>query len=94
MKRREFLVTTGAAAASLTVLPRLAFAEAGRIDWYTSSDQNVLDFWTNFVKPPFEAANPGVTLNWDSAAMRFTNSDDANRMLKRTYRDGWAVEGL
>ena len=63
MKRREFLVTTGAAAASLTVLPRLAFAEAGRIDWYTSSDQNVIDFWTNFVKPPFEAANPGITIN-------------------------------
>jgi putative spermidine/putrescine transport system substrate-binding protein len=62
MKRREFLVTTGAAA-GLAVLPRLAHAEAGRIDWYTSSDQNVLDFWTNFVKPPFEAANPGVTLN-------------------------------
>jgi putative spermidine/putrescine transport system substrate-binding protein len=63
MKRREFLVTTGAAAAGLAILPRLAHAEAGRIDWYTSSDQNVLDFWTNFVKPPFEAANPGVTLN-------------------------------
>ena len=23
----------------------------------------MLDFWTNFVKPPFEAANPGITLN-------------------------------
>ena len=63
MKRREFLITTGAAAAGLGILPRLAHAEAGRIDWYTSSDQNVLDFWTNFVKPPFEAANPGITLN-------------------------------
>ena len=63
MKRREFLMTTGAAAAGLVILPRLAHAEAGRIDWYTSSDQNVLDFWTNFVKGPFEAANPGVTLN-------------------------------
>ena len=63
MKRREFLMTTGAAAAGLVLLPRLAHAEAGRIDWYTSSDQNVLDFWTNIVKPTFEAANPGVTLN-------------------------------
>ena len=63
MKRREFLMTTGAAAAGLVILPRLAHAEAGRIDWYTSSDQNVLDFWTNFVKPPFEAANPGIILN-------------------------------
>ena len=56
MKRREFLITTGAAA-GLTVLPRLARAEAGRIDWYTSSDQNVIDFWTNFVKPPFEGSS-------------------------------------
>lgn len=63
MKRREFLVSTGAAAAGALVLPGIAWAEAGRIDWYTSSDQNVIDFWTNFVKPPFEAANPGVTLN-------------------------------
>ena len=45
------------------MLPRMAFAEANRIDWYTSSDQNVMDFWTNYVKPPFEAANPGITIN-------------------------------
>lgn len=63
MKRREFLMATGGTAAGLMIAPGLAFAEAGRIDWYTSSDQNVLDFWTNFVKPPFEAANPGMTLN-------------------------------
>ena len=62
MNRREFLLTTSAAAGA-TMLPRLAFAEANRIDWYTSSDQNVMDFWTNYVKPPFEAANPGVTIN-------------------------------
>ena len=41
----------------------MAFAAANRIDWYTSSDQNVIDFWTNIVKPKFEAANPGVTIN-------------------------------
>jgi putative spermidine/putrescine transport system substrate-binding protein len=41
----------------------MAFAAPGTIDWFTSSDQNVLDFWTNVVKPKFEAANPGVTLN-------------------------------
>ncbi|MDO8359901.1 MAG: extracellular solute-binding protein [Devosia sp.] len=63
MKRRDFMISAAAAAAGMTVLPKLAFAEANRIDWYTSSDQNVLDFWTNIVKPKFEAANPGVTLN-------------------------------
>lgn len=63
MKRRDFMISAAAAAAGMTLLPRAALAEAGRIDWYTSSDQNVLDFWTNIVKPKFEAANPGITLN-------------------------------
>ncbi len=63
MKRRAFMLSVGGAAAGMVLLPRMAFAEAGKIDWYTSSDQNILDFWTNFVKPGFEAANPGITLN-------------------------------
>ena len=63
MKRRAFMLSVGGAAAGMVLLPRLAFAEAGKIDWYTSSDTNILDFWTNIVKPKFEAANPGVTLN-------------------------------
>jgi predicted dehydrogenase len=29
-------------------------------------------------------------LLWDSANMRFTNSEAANQFLKREYRDGWA----
>lgn len=62
MKRRDFMIAAGAAGAA-TLLPRTAFAAPGTIDWYTSSDQNVLDFWTNHVKPQFEAANPGVVLN-------------------------------
>jgi putative spermidine/putrescine transport system substrate-binding protein len=63
MKRRAFMLSVGGAAAGMVLLPRMAFAEAGRIDWYTSSDQNILDFWTNVVKPKFEAANPGTTIN-------------------------------
>ena len=63
MKRRAFMISVAGSAAGMVLLPRMAFAEAGKIDWYTSSDQNILDFWTNFVKPGFEAANPGVTLN-------------------------------
>ena len=62
MKRRDFMIAAGAAAGA-SLLPRIAFAEANRIDWYTSSDQNIIDFWTNVVKPKFEAANPGITLN-------------------------------
>ncbi len=63
MKRRAFLLSAGGAAAGMVLLPQLARAEAGRIDWYTGSDQNILDFWTNIVQPKFEAANPGITLN-------------------------------
>src|ERR1700712_3309511 len=62
MKRRSFMITAGAAA-GMTMLPKMAFAEANKIDWYTSSDQNIIDFWTNVVKPKFEAANPGATIN-------------------------------
>jgi putative spermidine/putrescine transport system substrate-binding protein len=63
MKRRAFLLSAGGAAAGMVLLPQLARAEAGRIDWYTGSDQNILDFWTNIVQPKFEAANPDITLN-------------------------------
>ena len=63
MKRRDFIISAASLAAAATLLPRAANAAPGTIDWFTSSDQNIIDFWTNFVKPKFEAANPGVTLN-------------------------------
>ena len=63
MKRRTFMMTSAAAAAGMAILPRMSFAAEGVIDWYTSSDSNILDFWTNTVKPAFEAAHPGITIN-------------------------------
>ena len=33
-------------------------------------------------------------LEWDARSLRFTNSDDANRLIRRTYREGWEVDGL
>jgi predicted dehydrogenase len=30
-------------------------------------------------------------LNWDSQAFKFTNSDDANKYLRREYREGWSL---
>ncbi len=30
-------------------------------------------------------------LNWDSAALRFTNLDDANKFVRREYRPGWTL---
>ena len=63
MKRRDFIVGAGTAAAALALTARASYAVPGQIDWYTSSDQNILDFWTNVVKPKFEAANAGITIN-------------------------------
>ncbi|QQR35411.1 extracellular solute-binding protein [Devosia oryziradicis] len=62
MKRREFMLAAGTFAGAL-MLPRMSFGAEGVIDVYFSSDQNVIDFWTNVVKPKFEAANAGLTLN-------------------------------
>jgi hypothetical protein len=33
----------------------------------------------------------GTKLEWDGPAMRFTNSDEANRWVKPEARAGWAV---
>ncbi len=63
MNRRELMLSASALAAGATLLPRTAFADPNRIDWITSSDQNIIDFWTNVVKPKFEDANPGITIN-------------------------------
>ncbi|WP_108397682.1 extracellular solute-binding protein [Devosia submarina] len=62
MKRRDFMLAAGATAGVL-MMPRMSFAAEGVVDIYFTSDQNVIDFWTNVVKPKFEAANAGVTLN-------------------------------
>ena len=37
---------------------------------------------------------PGQELVWDAARMQVTNVPEANQHLRRTYRDGWTVEGL
>jgi len=36
----------------------------------------------------------GEWLNWDRAAMQFTDNDAATNLLRRDYRDGWKIEGL
>ena len=37
---------------------------------------------------------PGKVLQWDAAKMAITNSDEGQRLLRRTYRQGWQVAGL
>lgn len=62
MHRRE-LIKLGMATAAATALPRLAAAQDAVLNMYTNSDVNISDFWTNTIKPAFEAANPGVSIN-------------------------------
>ena len=35
---------------------------------------------------------PGQTLEWDAAALKITSHPDANRLLTKTYRDGWKID--
>ena len=35
----------------------------------------------------------GKELDYDGATGRVTNSDEANELLKRTYRPGWVLNG-
>lgn len=60
MNRREFLMVS--TAATLAATTRFA-AAATRLDMYTSSDANISDFFSNVVKPAFEAANSGSEMN-------------------------------
>lgn len=37
---------------------------------------------------------PGVKLLWHARRMKFANSEEANRLLRRRYRQGWHVGGF
>lgn len=37
---------------------------------------------------------PDTVLQWDPVAMKFPNHPAADRLLRRTYREGWGVKGL
>ena len=30
-------------------------------------------------------------LQWDSEALKFTNLEDANKFIRRQYREGWSI---
>jgi predicted dehydrogenase len=40
------------------------------------------------------ALHPGKTLEWDVQSMKITNVPEANRLLNKKYRDGFAVEAV
>ena len=37
---------------------------------------------------------PDTLLEWDADNMKFPNHPDANKFLRRTYREGWSVAGF
>lgn len=37
---------------------------------------------------------PQTDLKWDTKMLKFTNNDDANKLVRKTYRKGHEVEGL
>jgi hypothetical protein len=43
---------------------------------------------------PLATRFPKTTLEWNSEKMRFRNSPEADRYLRRQYRTGWSVKGL
>jgi putative spermidine/putrescine transport system substrate-binding protein len=67
LPRRQFLKATAATAAYSVVVagaPALVrAADATVIDVVSDGDTNITDWWTNTLKPLFEAANPGYALN-------------------------------
>lgn len=61
MNRREFLITSSAAA-GLLAMPRFASAAGETIDLYSGSDANIIDFWSNIVVPAFSKAHPELAI--------------------------------
>lgn len=43
---------------------------------------------------PVATRFPKTTLNWNGAKMKFTNSKEATKYVRRKYRAGWNVKGL
>ncbi|HTX33431.1 MAG TPA: Gfo/Idh/MocA family oxidoreductase [Bryobacteraceae bacterium] len=43
---------------------------------------------------PLATRFPGTTLEWDTDQLRFKNSSEANRLIRRKYRFHWRVSGL
>jgi putative spermidine/putrescine transport system substrate-binding protein len=66
LSRRLFLKGTAAGAVGSIALGGrsvIAYADAQTINIVSDGDTNVTDWWTNTLKPQFEAANPGYSLN-------------------------------
>ena len=43
---------------------------------------------------PIATRFPKTTLEWNAAKMKFRNSPEATKLVRRKYRSGWSVKGL
>lgn len=43
---------------------------------------------------PVATRFPQTTLEWNAKKLKFSNSPEATRFVRRKYRDGWSVKGL
>jgi len=79
LSRRLFLQGTAATVAGSITLSGssvLALADATVINVISDGDTNITDWWANTLKPLFEAANPGYSLN-----VVITRADGGNEVV-------------
>jgi predicted dehydrogenase len=73
----------------------LQFVEACRGNGQTSTPFSYAGPLTEMVLLGCLATRfPETSLAWDAAALKVTNVDEANRFVRRHYREGYEVEGL
>ncbi len=86
--------------AEYTLPPQLLTRSPGHmLDWVRAckggdaacSDFRVSGPYTEWVVLGVIAFRVPGKLEWDSANMRFTNSDEANKYVKPSFRDGWEL---
>jgi predicted dehydrogenase len=73
----------------------LQFVEAVRGNGHTSAPFSYSGPLTELVLLGCLATRfPKTDLKWDTKALKFTNNEDANKFVRKTYRKGFEVEGL
>lgn len=65
-------------------------AAGSNFDWAGPLTEAVL-LGNIALRPELREELTGKRLLWDGPNMKFTNSDVANRFLKREYRQGWGI---
>jgi hypothetical protein len=82
------MLTTGTYGDSTRLLP---IEKMKKYSFPASSNFDIAAPFTEWVLLGVIALRVPGKLEWDSARMRFTNSPEANRYLKPTFRKGWSI---